>query len=105
MTDFPDEYQQARQGAVLFDLSDRAKIEVSGPEAAFFLHNLTTNDIKGMPVGAGCEAFLANATARAIDHVLIYHVLLHDGRDAFLIDAAPGRSEKLLQHLDRHLIS
>ncbi len=99
------EYRQARDAAVVFDVSARGKVEVAGSEAGVFLHNLSTNDIKELPIGAGCEAFFATATAKAIDFVLIYHVVLHDGRDAIWIDVEPGRSEKLIQHLDRHLIS
>ena len=99
------EYRHARQAAVVFDISSRGKVEVAGSEAGTFLHNLCTNDVKNLPVGAGCEAFFATATAKAIDHVLIYHVLLHDGREAYWIDVKADRSEKLIQHLDRHLIS
>ncbi len=99
------EYRQARQTGAVFDISSRGKIEVAGSEAGMFLHNLSTNDVKGLPIGAGCEAFFATPTAKAVDHVLIYHVVLHDARDAFWIDVKAGRSEKLIQHLDRHMIS
>lgn len=99
------EYDQARQSAVLFDLSARGKVELSGGDAAFFLHNLSSNDIKGLPVGAGCEAFFATPTAKTVDFVRVYHVLLHDNRDAFWLDLEPGRNEKLIQYLDRYLIS
>lgn len=99
------EYEQARQGAVLFDLSHRGKLEVSGGDAATFLHNLCTNDVKGLPVGAGCEAFLTTPTARAVAYFQLYHLLLHDGRDAFWLDLEPGRVEKLIQALDRYVIS
>jgi aminomethyltransferase len=44
------EYGAARQGAALFDLSHRGKVEVAGGDAGTFLHNLTTNDIKGLAV-------------------------------------------------------
>jgi folate-binding Fe-S cluster repair protein YgfZ len=101
----PGEYQAARTGAALFDLSHRGKLEVSGADAATFLHNLTTNDVKDMPVGAGCEAFHTTPTAKVVDHFYLYHILLHDGRDAFWLDLEPGRAEKLIQALDRYVIS
>src|SRR5205823_2219155 len=63
------EYDAARRSAAVFDLSHRGKVEVAGPDAGTFLHNLTTNDVKGLPVGAGCEAFLCTPTAKAVDHV------------------------------------
>lgn len=93
------------EGAIAFDLSTRGKIEVTGPEGAMFLHNLCTNDINGMPVGAGCEAFFANSKARPIAWVNIFHVLLSRGREGFWIDLPPGNQEILLRHLDQHLIS
>ena len=99
------EYGRAHTAAVLFDRCHAAKIEITGGDAAMFLHNLSTNDVQGMPVGAGCEAFLCNAKARVIAHVWIYHILLHDGRDAFWLDAAPGFAEKIIKHLDHFLIS
>ncbi len=99
------EYEQARSSAAVFDLSHRGKVEVSGADAGSFLHNLTTNDVKGMPVGAGCEAFLTTPTAKVVDQLLIYHVLLSGGREAFFLDLEPGRAEKLIQYLDRYVIS
>jgi folate-binding protein YgfZ len=92
-------------GALVFDQSLRGKVEVTGPEAALFLHNLCTNDIVGMPVGAGCEAFFANARARSVAWANIYHVVLSRGREGFWIDLPPGLEDILLRHLDRHLIS
>jgi tRNA-modifying protein YgfZ len=99
------EYQHARTGAVLFDVSHRGKVELTGPEAPMFLHNLCTNDITGMPVGAGCEAFLTTAKAKIVSHLYIFHLLLHDGRPALWLDVAPGTAEKVIQHLDHFLIS
>jgi folate-binding protein YgfZ len=106
--DFGDataEVAAARDQAALFDRSDRSKVEVTGGEAGIFLHNLATNDIVGLPVGAGCESFLTNIKARVVAHVLVYHLLLHDGRDAYWLDAEPGQGEKIIQHLDHFLIS
>jgi folate-binding protein YgfZ len=99
------EYRQAREKAALFDLSPYGKVEVTGSEAGSFLHNLSTNDVQGLPVGAGCEAFLCTVKARVVAHVLIYHLLLHDNRDAFWIDVVPGAAETVIKHLDHFLIS
>jgi folate-binding protein YgfZ len=99
------EYQQARTGAVLFDVSHRGKVELTGKEAASFLHNICTNDITGMPVGGGCEAFLTTAKAKVVVHMYVFHLLLHDGRPALWLDVVPGFSEKTIQHLDHFVIS
>jgi len=103
--DVPGEYRQALDGAALFDVSHRGKLELTGPDAPTFLHNLCTNDVLNLPLGGGCEAFFTTAKAKALFRVLIYHVRLDGGRDALAIDCAPGRSAALVQHLDRYLIA
>jgi folate-binding protein YgfZ len=99
------EYQIAHQQAALFDISHHGKIEVTGADAASFLHNLCTNEVKNLPAGAGCEAFLTTGQAKIIAFIVIYHALLPDGRNAFLLDVGPDMAEKVLKHLDRYLIS
>jgi folate-binding protein YgfZ len=102
--DLAAEYHAAREAVALFDLSTRGKVEVAGPEAARFLHNLCTNDILHLPVGAGCEAFFTTAKAKVVVHAMIAH-LVQDQGDTFLLDVVPGQETKLLQHLDHYLIS
>src|SRR5438876_8571592 len=97
----PDDYQAAIEGAALFDLSDRAKIEVAGPDARSFLHNLCTQDVKNLPVGQTCEAFLTTNKARVIAHVWI----MHRESEVLWLDMAAGLAEHVLQHLNRFLIS
>jgi len=98
------EYEQALSGAALFDRSPQGKVEVSGKDAPSFLHNLCTNDINGLSVGGGCEAYFCDHRAKVLAHALIYHVL-SAGRHAFWLDVSAGFNEKVVQHLDRHLIS
>jgi folate-binding protein YgfZ len=100
-----DEYQLARTACVLFDQSDRAKIELTGNDAASFLHNLCTNDIAGMPLGAGCEFFLTTSKAKVIAHGFAYHVRLGSGASALWLDAEPGTAETIIKHLDHFVIS
>jgi folate-binding protein YgfZ len=100
-----------RTGLALFDLSHRGKIELTGKEAALFLHNLSTNDVKNLAYSCGCETFLCNAQARVLASALAYHLkifrdqLLSAGHESFWLDLDPGLLEKVAQHLDRHLIS
>ncbi len=103
--DVAAEYEHVRTGAGLFDVSHRGKIELTGPEAVFFLHNLCTNDMKDLAVGAGCEAFLTTNKAKVVSYLYVYHLLLHDGRPALWLDVPPGTSEKLIQYLDHYVIS
>jgi folate-binding protein YgfZ len=104
MSDPAADYRQAREAAALFDVSDRGKVEVTGADAAAFLHNLTSNDVLGLAPGSGREMFLCTAKAKAVAHGLLYRV--RDGdREAFWLDLPPGLAEKVVKHLDRFLIS
>lgn len=104
-----NEYDATWQQAVLFDLSEYGKIELSGKDAGGFLHNLCTNDIKNLPVGGGCEAFLCNARARTLAHVFVGRFLSplvpQGSGEAFLLDMIPSLTDKVYQHLDKFHIS
>ncbi len=95
------EYREACDAAALFDFSHHGKIEVRGPDAATFLQNLCTNDIKNVP---RCEAFFCNAQARVLGHAWI-SAGVSAGESSYWLDVAPGTAEKLVKHLDRYLIS
>jgi glycine cleavage system T protein len=99
------EHRHARNTAVLVEESHRGKVEVHGADAARFLHNLTTNDILNLPLGAGCESFMTTAKARVIAYLLIYRHASPADPPGFSLDVAPGAAEKVIQHLDRYLIS
>ena len=94
---FPNE----PQSATLFDLSAHGKIELVGRDAREFLHNLCTQEVKSLAVGATCEAFLTTTKARVIAHVWI----THRETNVLMLDMVAGQSEKVLQHLNRYLIS
>jgi folate-binding protein YgfZ len=96
-----NEYQAATESAALFDLSDHGKIEVTGPDARSFLHNLCTQNVQNLPVGSFCEAFLTTNKARVIAHVWISQ----PENNVLELDLAAGQADKVLQHLDHYLIS
>ncbi len=99
-----DPYLAATQTAALFDRSADSKIELAGPDARLFLHNLCTQDVKNLPEGAGCEAFLTTAKARVMAHGIVNHVRWQ-GQAALWFDTVPGQAERVLAHLNHFLIS
>src|SRR5216684_1366907 len=103
--DVETEYQQIHQAAGLFDASARSKIEIVGPDAASFLHNLCTNDVCNLPAGAGCEIFLTNAKAKVVAFGCLYHLPSQDQTGAFWLDLDLGTGENAIQHLNKFLIS
>lgn len=86
--------------AVVFDLPGRTQIEITGADRASFLHNFCTNQIKGLAVGQGCEAFITTIKGRILGHVLVYA-----GPESLRIETVPDQAEVLLPHLDRYIIT
>ena len=70
-------YETAHSGAVWRDLSHFGCFSVSGADAAHLLHHLTTNDIKGLKVGQGCDTVLVNNKARVLDLLTIWRHRRH----------------------------
>ncbi len=84
-----------------FDHSPWSKIELAGPEARMFLHNLATNDVKNLTPGAGCEFFLTTNKARVVAHGIANCLT----PDLLLLEATPEQGPRILQHLNHYLIS
>lgn len=99
------EYQSILAGAGLFDRSDTGKLELGGPDAPLFLNNLSTNDIKNLPLGGGCEAYFCDSRAKVQFQTWIYHIRLGNGEHAMWVETTPSRNAELAKYLDRYLIS
>jgi folate-binding protein YgfZ len=99
------EYRAAVENAALFDTSDAGHIEVTGRDAARFLHNLTTNDIVALAPGTGCEAFCATHKAKAIAYVYVYRLPGEGPASAFWVETGPGFGATVFRHLDKYLVS
>jgi len=98
-------YHQVHEEAGLFDVSPRAKIELTGPDAAGFLHNLSTNDIRNLPKGSACEIFLTNAKAKLVAFGCVHHLPDQDQPGTFWLDLDPAAGTNAIQHLNKFLIS
>jgi tRNA-modifying protein YgfZ len=103
-SDFRSEYQAALTATAVFDTSATAKLELSGPDAPKFLHNLCTNGIISLPLGGGCEAYLCDSRAKVQFAIWVYHVRPGD-RHALWVETTAGRNADLVKYLDRYLIS
>jgi folate-binding protein YgfZ len=101
----PDEYRQARNGAALFDVSHRGKVEITGADAVTFVQNFSTNDIARLHPGSGCETFFTTVQAKVVAFTVAYRFRLPDQPDAVWLDSAPGTAPKIIRHLDHYLIS
>lgn len=95
----PAEYTALTSGVGIVEFDDWTLIEVTGDDRASFLHNLCTNEIRKLPAGAGCEAFLLNVQGK-----ILFYVTIFSGPDALVLRTSPGQEERLAAHLDRYLI-
>ena len=85
---------------VVFEVKERALLELTGKDRASFLHNFCSNDIKGLQPGRGCEAFLTNIKGRILEHLFVFA-----DADSLWVDGTPGHEEAVSTHLDRYLIT
>jgi tRNA-modifying protein YgfZ len=99
------EYEQARISCALFDQSDRGKVEVTGPEAARFLNNLTTQDVVNLPPGEGREGFAVTAKARVVAYFLVSHVNTPRGGSTYWLNLPPGTADRTIKHFDHFRVS
>lgn len=95
-----DGFAAALHRAVCFDVSERTEVEVRGGDRASFLHNFCTQDILNLPVGRGCEALMLDVHGKIVAYVRILA-----RQESLWIDSEPGLGPKIVQHLDRYLIT
>ena len=90
-------YRAVDEAARWSDRSGRVRLEVAGPDRAKFLHNLTTNEVKRLPVGRGCEAFVTSPQGKTLGYVKI---LACD--DSILVCTDPGGLVLALPHFQKY---
>ncbi|HKD37351.1 MAG TPA: glycine cleavage T C-terminal barrel domain-containing protein [Pirellulales bacterium] len=97
--DFATEYAALTTGIGLVNFHDRTQIELTGADRVAFLHNFTTNDIRHLKPGEGCEAFALDVRGHTIGHLFVFCT-----PDSVVIDTVAGQAEKLVRHFDKYLI-
>src|SRR4051794_39289324 len=91
MTPAPEAYRAVTDRVGFLDRSDRVRLEVAGPDRAKFLHNLTTNEVKRLAVGRGCEAFVTSPQGKTLGYVSLMIC-----EDRILVRTNPGGLELAL---------
>ena len=84
---------------LLFDLTGRGAIVLTGKDRASFLHGLVTNDVKVLTPGTGCAAaFLTPKGKLLADCVVLCE------KDRLEIDCEPELAEKIEGLLRKYLV-
>jgi len=84
----------------MIDLSDRAKIELTGSERVPFLDGLVTADLKVLSPGASAYALLLNEKSRVLGDLRVYGL-----PDSLVLDLAADQKESVLRILERGRVS
>ena len=89
----------AHQQVAVFDLSDRTQLEITGSDRVRFLHSFTSNDIKRLKPGQGCETFITNLKGKVVAHVFVFCA-----ENSLWLDGTPGQQEIIRSHLGQFLL-
>jgi folate-binding protein YgfZ len=82
------------------DRSDRAFVEVAGPDAHSYLQSIVSQDLDAMADGDAVPSLLLHPQGK-LDHIV--RILRLDG-EHYLLEADPGRNEALVASLARFKI-
>lgn len=90
-------YRAVDEAVSWSDRSGRVRLEVAGPDRAKFLHNLTTNDVKRLAVGYGCESFITSPQGKTLAYVKIIACV-----NSILVCTDPGGLVLALPHFQKY---
>ncbi len=96
---FVTDYEALTGGCGCWELTQWSVITMTGQDRVSFLHQLCTADIRGLAVGAGCEAFCTDVKGKILAHVI---VLVREEQVDLL--TVPGHARPILEHFDRYII-
>ncbi len=94
------EVRAVRAAAGIIDLSDRAKIELTGSERIPFLDGLVTADIKVVAPGTSAYALFLNEKSRVLGDLRVYAF-----PESLVLDIEAGQTETILQILEKARVS
>lgn len=83
----------------IFRLSSATVLDLVGEDAAKILNNLTTNDVKSLEIGCGCETFITDVRGKTLGHVYAFRTPA-----GFRLIGSPGQSAAIAAHVDRYTI-
>ncbi len=98
--DLDAEYRQAREECALHQPGGRAWLEITGPDAAEYLHSQVTNDIENLAPGDGCYALLLDRKG----HLQAEMRILMRAAGRFLVETGSDQLPGLSRHLGMYKI-
>ena len=93
------EHCAVRAAAGVFDFSFRAKVAAKGADRASFLHNMLSNDIKGLAPGRSAYAVLLDLKGHIVADARVY-----SADDLVFLDTDADLRDKLVKTLERYIV-
>ena len=86
-----------RSAAGIFDVSHMGRVEITGSEAAQFIHRLVTADIVNMPLGRARYTLICNDSGGIIDDTIVYRL----EEERFLLVPNAANADEVLGWLNQ----
>jgi tRNA-modifying protein YgfZ len=97
---FLAQYRALTEGVGVCELTGRTILQVTGSDRTQILQSFTTNDVRKLTPGRGCEAFVTNSQGKTLGHVLIF---CEAGQ--YTLDSTGGQAPTLISHFERYVIT
>ena len=94
-----EEYQAVRDAVGFLDLSDRGKIEITGPDRITFLHSMISNDVKELSEWAGRYGTFLTARGRIVSDFFYYKL-----PEQIILDITTDLLVKTVQTLEKYIV-
>ena len=94
-----EQYQAVRTAVGFLDLSDRGKIEVTGPDQVTFLHSMISNEVKELPEWAGRYGTFLTPRGRIISDFFYYKF-----PEELMLDISTDLLDRTIEILEKHII-
>jgi folate-binding protein YgfZ len=94
-----EEYQAVRDAVGFLDLSDRGKIEVTGPDRVTFLHSMISNDVQELSEWAGRYGTFLTARGKIVSDFFYYKL-----PEQIILDITTDLLAKTIQTLEKYIV-
>jgi len=94
-TSIPEEHQQVRERAGLFDLCHMGRLDISGPQAEAWIQGLITNDILSMQPGDARYTLFCNDSGTILDDAIVYKL-----EETFLLVVNASNTGKIIDWME-----
>jgi len=98
-SDLREQFTSLLSGCGVYELSNRARISLSGNDRVRWLNGMITNKVRDLPAGQGVYAFVLNPQGHILGDLYTYN-----RGESFLLDTDQTQAEKLMGIFRKYII-